>query len=114
MASNNNVPQIYSWVIQDVVEKMGRKFAELGLDENVLTDLRQVLAANVDMGGENPTIRCRTVCKCITTSSEWISSICQSQFPRLIYAVSHRRKLSISTGNGIQWNARIFSTASTE
>jgi hypothetical protein len=61
MASNNNVPQIYSWVIQDVVEKMGRKFAELGLDENVLTDLRQVLPANIDMGGENPTIGCRTV-----------------------------------------------------
>jgi hypothetical protein len=29
-------------VIGDVVEKMNRKFAELGLDENVLTDLKTV------------------------------------------------------------------------
>jgi hypothetical protein len=40
--ATNNVPQIYTWVIQDVAEKMGRKFAELGLDENILTDLKQL------------------------------------------------------------------------
>jgi hypothetical protein len=39
---SNTVPQVYSWIIQDVVDKMGRKFAELGLDENVLTDIKQV------------------------------------------------------------------------
>lgn len=35
-------PAVYTWVIGDVVEKMNRKFAELGLDENVLTDLKTV------------------------------------------------------------------------
>ena len=39
-------PEIYTWIIQDVVDKMSRKFAELGLDENILSDLKSVPRVN--------------------------------------------------------------------
>ena len=52
--ATNTVPQIYSWVIQDVVEKMSRKFAELGLDENVLTDLKQIWEDKIRKMGVAP------------------------------------------------------------
>lgn len=39
--ANAAVPAFYSWVIGDVVEKMARKFAEMGVDEHVLTELQQ-------------------------------------------------------------------------
>lgn len=40
--SNSLVPNIYSWVIADVIEKISRPFAEMGVDEHVLRDLQQV------------------------------------------------------------------------
>jgi hypothetical protein len=39
--SNASVPAFYTAVIHDVMEKMSRKFAEMGIDEHVLTELQQ-------------------------------------------------------------------------
>ena len=39
-------PGIYSWIIDDVVEKMNQKFAEVGLDQNILTELKEVHSTN--------------------------------------------------------------------
>jgi hypothetical protein len=33
---------VYKWVIDDVIEKSSRHFAELGVDENILVELQQV------------------------------------------------------------------------
>ncbi|KAJ3325432.1 hypothetical protein HDV06_004291 [Boothiomyces sp. JEL0866] len=52
--SNQAVPGIYTWVINDVVEKMSRRFAELGLDENVLSDLKQMWEDKIRRMGVAP------------------------------------------------------------
>ncbi|KAJ8325563.1 transcription factor IIA subunit alpha [Batrachochytrium dendrobatidis] len=39
--SNSAVPGVYKWVMDDVIHKMSQRFAELGMDVNVLSELQQ-------------------------------------------------------------------------
>eukprot|EP00842_Homolaphlyctis_polyrhiza_P002876 jgi/Hompol1/358/HPOL_001091-RA len=48
---NSNVPNVYKWVMDDVIQKMTQRFAELGMDVNVLSELQQTWEAKiVNMG----------------------------------------------------------------
>ena len=40
--ANDLVPDIYNWIMDDVIKKISQTFAELGLDVNVLSELQQV------------------------------------------------------------------------
>ncbi|KAJ3089383.1 hypothetical protein HK102_006518, partial [Quaeritorhiza haematococci] len=45
--SNSMVPTVYQWIIQDVVEKMTRQFADMGVDESVMQELQQTWEAKL-------------------------------------------------------------------
>ncbi|KAL2916730.1 transcription factor IIA subunit alpha [Polyrhizophydium stewartii] len=45
--SNQAVPPVYKWVMSDVIQKMSQRFAELGMDVNVLSELEQTWEAKI-------------------------------------------------------------------
>ncbi|KAH6562600.1 hypothetical protein BASA50_002813 [Batrachochytrium salamandrivorans] len=52
--SNNAVPGVYKWVMDDVINKMSQRFAELGMDVNVLSELQQTWEAKIVAMGVAP------------------------------------------------------------